>query len=236
MTRVRNDLSLYDDHADAWWSEGDGMFRSLRQVGAFHLECIRAAWGDLKGKRVVELGCGGGWLALELDARGALVSGVDRSRASIAVATRQAQERGARARFMEADLLKTQFPGASFDHCVMTDVLEHLDDVPGALAEVARLLRPGGQLFVNTFTRSWLAALIVVHLGEGLGFVPKGTHDPRLFVRPAELEQHAAAAGLELVELGWERPAWLRTLRTRTVHLTHARSGLGYHALLQKRG
>jgi 2-polyprenyl-6-hydroxyphenyl methylase/3-demethylubiquinone-9 3-methyltransferase len=236
MAVVRNDLNLYEDHADAWWAGADGLFRSLRQVGEFHLELIEAAWGDVRDLQVAELGCGGGWLALQLDARGALVSGVDRSPASIRVAREQARARCARARFHQSDLSDTPFPSAVFDRCVMTDVLEHLDDVPSALAEVARILRPGGQLFVNTFDRSLLATLFVVTLGEGLGFVPRGTHDPKLFVRPSELIEMATAAGLELLQLGWERPAWLRTLRTRTVHLTDARFGLGYHALLVKRG
>jgi 2-polyprenyl-6-hydroxyphenyl methylase / 3-demethylubiquinone-9 3-methyltransferase len=234
---VRNDLNMYEANAAAWWSSAAREFRSLRSVGEFHLGLIDQFWGaQLQGARVVELGCGGGWLALELDARGAHVSAVDRSQASLVAARQQALNRCARARFFDSDLHFTPFPSAQFDFCVMTDVLEHLTDPAGALREVGRLLKPGGQLFVNTFDRHWLSAVVVVHLAEGLGIVPRGTHDPKLFVRPSELAAYGHAADLESVHLGWEQPRLWQTLRTRVVQLRAARRGLGYHALLQKRG
>ena len=89
---------------------------------------------------------------------------------------------------------------------------------------------------MNTFDRHWLSAVVVVHLAEGLGIVPRGTHDPKLFVRPSELAAYGHAADLESVHLGWEQPRLWQTLRTRVVQLRAARRGLGYHALLQKRG
>lgn len=233
----RNDLEIYEDNAAAWWSPTAREFRSLRSVGQYHLGLIEASWGaQLNDARVVELGCGGGWLALELDARGAHVSAVDRSKASIAAARQQSLIRCARARFFDSDLYFTPFTSGHFDFCVMTDVLEHLADPANALREAGRLLKPGGQLFVNTFDRNLVSALVVVHLAEGLGIVPRGTHDPKLFVRPRELAEYGASAGLDLLSLGWERPRLWQTLRTRVVQLRTSRRGFGYHALLQKRG
>lgn len=234
---VRNDLNLYEVNASAWWSTTAREFRSLRSVGQYHLGLIEQFWGArLSDARVVDLGCGGGWLALELNARGAHVSAVDRSPASIAAARQQALNSCARARFFDSDLSFTPFPSTHFDFGVMTDVLEHLVDPASALREAGRLLKPGGQLFVNTFDRNLLSALVVVHLAEGLGIVPRGTHDPRLFVRPSELAEYGRAANLEVVSLGWECPRLWQTLRTRVVQLRTSRRGLGYHAVLEKRG
>jgi len=232
---VRNDLDLYEEHAADWWGAEGSTFRSLRQVGRFHLERICEHFGpELDGARLVELGCGGGFLALELAAHGAQVEALDLSPASVLAARGEAERRGSTVRFQVADLCAAPFQGESFDLATMTDVLEHVDDPGSALIEAARLLRPGGRLFVNTFDRTFLAALFVVHLGEGLGFVPRGTHDPQLFVRPIELQQMGMAAGLRVESLGWERPDLWRTLSSRTVHLRSSNSGFGYHAVLVK--
>jgi len=233
--RARNDLDLYEERADRWWSPGDRTFRSLRSVGAFHLGLIERQWRDeLPGARVVELGCGGGALAIELASRGASVTGIDLSPSSVEAASAEARRRGVDARFLRGNLLACPLPGGSFDLAVLTDVLEHVTDPAAALREVGRLLRPGGLVFLNTFDRTWLSRLVVVDLAEGLGLVPRGTHDPRLFVRPDELRRYAEAGGLVLERLVRERADRLRTALTWTVHLREARRGPGFSAFLRK--
>jgi 2-polyprenyl-3-methyl-5-hydroxy-6-metoxy-1,4-benzoquinol methylase len=116
----------------------------------------------------------------------------------------------------------------------MTDVLEHVDSPGRAIAEASRLLRPGGRLFVNTFDRNWRSSLAVVHVAEGLGLIPRGTHDPELFVKPRELECHASESGLAIERLVRERPALIKTALSWTIHLREARTGIGYSAFLQK--
>lgn len=232
---ARNDPTLYERHATRWWAPDDRFYRSLRAVGAFHLGLVLEAWGPrLDGLRVADLGCGGGHLALALAARGAEVVGVDRSAASVRAAEEQARRTGSTARFVRSDLLRCPLDSGAFHRVVMTDVLEHVDAPALALREAARLLRDGGRLFLNTFDRTVASALLVVHLAEGLGLVPRGTHDPRLFVRPDELAEYARAAGLSVERVVRERPALLRTVRTWTVHLEAARRGPGFSAFLAK--
>lgn len=235
MTRPPNDLTLYDRHADRWWQPGHPAFRSLHRVKAFHLELLEREWdGRFAGARVVDLGCGGGLLALPLAERGARVVGVDLSAGSLAAARAEARRRGVSGAFVRADLRRVPLCSGSADLVLLSDVLEHVSEPATAVAEAARLLRVGGGLFVNTFDRTRAAALWVVRVAEGLGLVPRGTHDARLFVRPDELERYARAARLRPVRLLRESPALLRTLLTWTVHLRESRSGIGYSAFLEK--
>lgn len=232
---ARNDLGIYDREAQSFWDESSPALRSLRSVGAFHLELIERAWGPhLRGARVVDLGCGGGRMALALAERGALVTGVDQAGSALEAGRDEAARRGFDVRFVQADLCATPFPDGDFDFVVLGDVLEHLERPERAIAEAARLLAPRGRLFVNTFDRRALSALAVVHLAEGIGLVPRGTHDPRLFVRPSELEEYAASHGLALDGIVWERPRLARTLRTWTIHLAESRRrSFGYSAFLR---
>jgi len=233
----RNDLTLYERHAHGWWDPNEPFFRSLRSVKRFHVRLLDDLVGDagaLKGATVVDLGCGGGLFAMELSERGAGVIGVDLSAGSLAAGRAEADRRSANVRFVRADLRRTPLPSRCADLVLLSDVVEHVDDPRPALREAARLLVPGGALFVNTFDSGFLSALLVVHLGEGLGLVPKGTHDPALFVSPSDLELHAAGCGLRLERLQREAPALLASLFTRTVKLRKSRLGCGYTAWFRK--
>lgn len=232
---ARNDLELYERNAQGWWVDGHRHFRSLRSVSDFHQGLMAEHWGaDLQHAQVADLGCGGGYLAMALGTRGARVTGIDRSPASLAAARGEAHRRGARHGFLCADLYRAPLASGRFDFVVLSDVVEHLEHPERAVAEAARLLRPGGRLFVSTFDRTRATGWLVVHLAEGLGLVPRGTHDARLFIRPAELEGQAARVGLQFEHLVWERPALLESLRTWTIHLRSAHSGLGYSAFFRK--
>jgi len=230
-----NDLALYERDADGWWDPDHPSFRSLRSVKAFHLELLLDCWDrGPAGADVVDLGCGGGLFGLPLAERGASVVGVDLSGASVRAAADEAARRGLAARFVQGDLTAPPLADASADLVLLSDVLEHVADPARAIGEAARLVRPDGMLFVNTFDRRPGAGLVVVTLAEGIGLVPRGTHDPRLFVRPAEVSEAAAAAGLERTLLQWERPALWRTARAWRVHLRRASSGFGYTAVYRR--
>ncbi|MCE9595420.1 MAG: bifunctional 2-polyprenyl-6-hydroxyphenol methylase/3-demethylubiquinol 3-O-methyltransferase UbiG [Planctomycetes bacterium] len=214
-----NDLELYERAAHAWWDPRAREFRSLRAVQAARFPVLASKWGArLDGARVVDLGCGGGLLSAPLVAVGARVIGVDVSGASL---------RAARARidanFVRADMRNVPLANACADFVVVADVLEHVEDPEHVVAEAARLLRPGGELFVSTLNATWRARVLAVWLAEGVGLVPRGTHAARLFVAPSRLVALAAEHGLASVELWGESLRLGRTLASWTIELAPSR-------------
>ena len=118
---------------------------------------------------------------------------------------------------------------------LLTDVLEHLEAPSVALREAARLLVPGGAVFASTINRTLRARLLAVTLGEGIGLIPRGTHDPRLFCRPEELDAVAGSYGLRRHAIQGEAVALWKTLRRFSIHLTAGRStAVGYSILYRR--
>ena len=223
--------ALFD--RDDWWDPACREFESLRRVSRFRLQLLTQWLGETWSNRtVVDLGCGGGLLALPLAERGARVLGVDIA----SEALRAARQRGTDTFFAVAGTMEDcPVRDAHADVVLLADVLEHVEQPRAAVAEAARLLRPGGHLFVNTIDRTLRSRLLAITLAEGLGFVPKGTHLWRMFVRPAELDSMAQAAGLERERLTGESPRLLATVRHRAVELRESSStAVGYAALFTK--
>ncbi|MBL8730015.1 MAG: 3-demethylubiquinone-9 3-O-methyltransferase [Planctomycetes bacterium] len=218
---------------DGWWDPDCRAFASLRAVTGLRLELLRR-WlpGPWSGRVVADLGCGGGLLAVPLAEAGARVVGVDTARRAL----RAAGDRGGGGFLpLAGDLLQSPVDSGAVDVVLLADVLEHVPEPAAAVREAARLLRPGGHLFVNTIDRSRLARLLAITLGEGLGFVPRGTHDARWFVRPQELDAMAAAGGLRLCTRRGEAPRLWRTLRSGVLALREsARITAGYAALYER--
>ncbi|MBL8898386.1 MAG: 3-demethylubiquinone-9 3-O-methyltransferase [Planctomycetes bacterium] len=235
---MKNDLEIYERAAHAWWDGSDRTFRSLQRVKAFHLAELERLFGsELHGASVVDLGCGGGLLSVPLAERGASVIGLDRSPRSVRAARDAAGRAGVskRCRFGVADLCGSPLEANAFDIALLSDVLEHVSDPGGALREAARLLRLGGRLYLNTFNRTRRARWLAVALAEGLGYVPRGTHDWRLFVRPEELRALAAAVGLRCDEVLGEAPRICATLRAGALEMRRgASTAVSYTAVFTK--
>jgi 2-polyprenyl-6-hydroxyphenyl methylase/3-demethylubiquinone-9 3-methyltransferase len=232
---LRNDLDLYERHGDEWWDPSSPRFRTLQQLNRFRLGLIREWLGErLAGSLVVDLGCGGGLLGAPLAEAGARVIGLDISGRSL----RTAHERVPHgALWAQADLTRTPVRTGCADLVLAADVLEHLEPFEPALAEAARLLKRGGHLYVNTLNKTRMASLIAVTIGETwLGVVPRGTHDPRLFIRPDDLRAAAEAAGLEAVAFQGEMPAVRASLAARAIVFRKTGSlGVTYSALFRKK-
>jgi 2-polyprenyl-6-hydroxyphenyl methylase/3-demethylubiquinone-9 3-methyltransferase len=228
--RPRNDLTIYDRAAEGWWRADDRTFASLRAVAEFRLTwLLENVPLPLAGARVVDLGCGGGLFAVPLAAQGARVLGLDRSQPSLGAA----RARGApHARYACADLRWAPLPDAYADLVLLADVVEHVVEWRAAVAEAARVLRQGGVLYVSTINRTLRARWLAVHVAEGLGLVPRGTHDPALFVRPDELCAAAAGVGLRCVGVQGEAPRLCATLRQWVIRLRKSRSAAVTYAAL----
>jgi 2-polyprenyl-6-hydroxyphenyl methylase/3-demethylubiquinone-9 3-methyltransferase len=148
------------------------------------------AW---QGRTVLDLGCGGGFMAEALAARGADVIGADVSRGAITIAGRHAASQGLAIRYLAASGEHLPLPDRSVDCVVCVDVLEHVRSLDRVLDEIRRVLRPGGLFFFDTINRTWLARFVIVFCGERLlRLLPRGTHDPAGFIAPLDLDKKLA--------------------------------------------
>jgi 2-polyprenyl-6-hydroxyphenyl methylase / 3-demethylubiquinone-9 3-methyltransferase len=196
--RYSIDNEYYEGLDELWWDPA-GPAAVLHAINRPRVDFYLKALGDLRGRLVLDAGCGGGLVARELAEAGATVVGIDRSLGSLGVARRAVS--GAFAP-VQGRLERLPFADGRFDAVVAADVLEHLPDLPAAVAGLARVLAPGGSLVFDTINRTpWAWFTAVFGLERVLRMVPRGTHDWRLFIRPAELDRLCAGAGLERVEL-----------------------------------
>ncbi|MEM6277724.1 MAG: bifunctional 2-polyprenyl-6-hydroxyphenol methylase/3-demethylubiquinol 3-O-methyltransferase UbiG [Pseudomonadota bacterium] len=193
---LRNDLELYDRVADQWWSDDVRWIRTLKNMVPGRLSHFDklVRW---EGKRVLDLGCAGGFMAEALAERGAIVTGIDPAADAISAAKAHAVGKGITYDVGVGEALP--YEDGAFDHVVCVDVLEHVQDLGQVCTEVARVLAPGGTFLFDTINRTLLARLAVITAAEDvLGLLPKGTHDPEMFIKPEELREALAAAGLQM--------------------------------------
>jgi len=194
--RCSIDNEYYEGIDELWW-DTDGPAVVLHAINRPRVDFYLRALGDLRGRLVLDAGCGGGLVARELAAAGATVVGMDRSGGSLRVARRAV---ATPLRPVQARLERLPFADEAFQVVVAADVLEHVPDLPAAMAELARVLAPGGSLVFDTINRTgWAWFTAVFGLERVLRMVPRGTHDWRLFIRPAELDRLCLDAGLRAV-------------------------------------
>ena len=194
--RIAIDNEYYEGIDELWW-DPSGPAAALHAINrprlAFYLEVL----GDLRGRVVLDAGCGGGLVAKTLAEAGAVVVGLDRSLGSLRVARRAS---GACFRPVRGQLERLPFADGAFAAVVAADVLEHIPDLPAAVRELARVLAPGGSLAFDTINRTLWAWFTVLWGAERvLHVMPRGTHDWRLLIRPDELDDLLRGAGLEPV-------------------------------------
>lgn len=192
---MRNDLTIYDSEADRWWSDDVRWVRTLKNMVPGRLDYFDR-FIDWQGKQVLDLGCAGGFMAEALDERGARVTGIDPAAKAIAAARSHAAATGRDIRYDIGAGEDLPYGTGCFDAVVCVDVLEHVRDLDQVVAEVARVLKPGGLFLFDTINRNPLSRLAVITLAEDvLGLLPKGTHDPDMFIKPAELRAALEAQG-----------------------------------------
>ncbi|SFF72535.1 bifunctional 2-polyprenyl-6-hydroxyphenol methylase/3-demethylubiquinol 3-O-methyltransferase UbiG [Roseobacter denitrificans] len=192
---TRNDLTIYDDVAAQWWSDDIRWVRTLKAMVPGRLAFFdrKIDWRD---KRVLDLGCAGGFMAEALCERGAIVTGIDPAAQAIDAAREHAELDGHDIRYDVGKGETLPYADDSFDAVVCVDVLEHVEDLDLVLSEVARTLVPGGMFFFDTINRNPLARFATITMAEDiLRLLPKGTHDPDMFIKPGELHAALGRAG-----------------------------------------
>jgi 2-polyprenyl-6-hydroxyphenyl methylase / 3-demethylubiquinone-9 3-methyltransferase len=191
------ELAKFGDLAHKWW-DAEGEFRPLHQINPLRLDWLDGL-ARLGGKRVLDVGCGGGILAESMARRGADVLGIDLSTKPLKVAQLHAMESGlAQLAYREvaAEDLAQELPGA-FEVVTCMEMLEHVPEPASVVSACAALAAPGAWVFFSTINRNakaWLQA--VVGAEHVLGLLPKGTHEYQRFIRPAELTRWCRAAAL----------------------------------------
>ncbi|MDR2261319.1 MAG: bifunctional 2-polyprenyl-6-hydroxyphenol methylase/3-demethylubiquinol 3-O-methyltransferase UbiG [Azoarcus sp.] len=190
------ELQKFGDAAHRWW-DSTSEFKSLHDINPLRLDWIDGLT-KLAGKRVLDIGCGGGILAEGMAARGASVTGIDLSEKILGVARLHLFESGLDIDYQLAaaeDFAETHT--GQFDVVTCMEMLEHIPDPASAIAACARLLRPGGQAFFATLNRNPKSYLFAIIGAEYLlNLLPRGTHDYARFLKPSELARACRAAGL----------------------------------------
>lgn len=197
------ELAKFSELAHRWW-DPESEFKPLHEINPLRLDWIDRI-AHLAGRRVLDVGCGGGILAEAMARRGAQVTGIDLAEKSLRVAQLHQLETSLthpelklEYELISAEALATRTT-AAFDVVTCMEMLEHVPDPASTVASCAKLVRPGGDVFFSTINRNLKAYLFAVIGAEYvLRLLPRGTHDYEKFIKPSELARFGRDAGLEL--------------------------------------
>jgi 2-polyprenyl-6-hydroxyphenyl methylase / 3-demethylubiquinone-9 3-methyltransferase len=182
-------VAQYDDLAGEWWRP-DGAFAVLHWIARARARLIPPA--ATPGSVLADLGCGAGLLAPHVIGKGYRHVGVDMTRSAL----EQAAAHGVSV--IQADVTRLPLRDAVADVVSAGEILEHVPDLSGVVAEACRVLKPGGLLVLDTLNATMLSRLVTVTIGEWSGLAPVGIHDPNLFVPPRVLRDECARHGVVL--------------------------------------
>ncbi len=190
------EISKFEELASRWW-DPHSEFKPLHDINPLRLGYIDEI-ASLAGKRVLDVGCGGGILSESMAAKGAEVTGIDMGEAPLEVARLHLLESGLHVNYerMPVERLAQERP-AAFDVVTCMEMLEHVPDPSSVVDACASLVKPGGYVFFSTLNRNPKSYLFAIIGAEYLlELLPKGTHDFAKFIRPSELDRWIRAAGL----------------------------------------
>ncbi|MFT7186616.1 MAG: 2-polyprenyl-6-hydroxyphenyl methylase/3-demethylubiquinone-9 3-methyltransferase [Pseudohongiellaceae bacterium] len=196
-----NEIAKFEALASRWWDK-ESEFKPLHDINPLRLNYIDER-ARLPGKRVLDVGCGGGILSEGLCQRGAHVMGIDMGVAPLSVAKLHGLESGIEVEYQQitVEALAEQQAG-TFDVVACLEMLEHVPDPASIIKACAKLLKPGGQLFLSTINRNPKAFLFAIVGAEHLlKMLPKGTHEYKKFIKPSELSSYIRQAQLEFKDV-----------------------------------
>jgi 2-polyprenyl-6-hydroxyphenyl methylase/3-demethylubiquinone-9 3-methyltransferase len=221
-TIVPDEVRQFSAHAGDWWDPNgsEAMLHKLNPVRLKyirdqidqHWQCDECSRTPLEGKSALDVGCGAGLLAEPLARLGANVTGLDASPELITVAQEHARAGGLGIDYRAGELAEL---GDQFDLITCMEVIEHVADPAAFIGALAKLLAPDGLLLLSTPNQTSWSRLMMITVGEGLGRIPKGTHDYDKFIPPERMKTLLSDAGLNCLDV--EGIAWSPT---RGLHLS----------------
>lgn len=192
MTKSQNvdpaEIKKFEDMASRWW-DLEGEFKPLHQINPLRLNYVLEKTEGLFGKKVLDVGCGGGILAESMAVEGAAVTGLDMGKEPLEVARLHALETGTKLDYIQSTIEDhaEQNP-QTYDVVTCMEMLEHVPDPQSVISACSKLVKPGGHVFFSTLNRNFKSYLFAIVGAEKLlKIVPEGTHDHEKFIRPAEL-------------------------------------------------
>ncbi|MEK1874194.1 MAG: bifunctional 2-polyprenyl-6-hydroxyphenol methylase/3-demethylubiquinol 3-O-methyltransferase UbiG [Rhizobium altiplani] len=207
----QEEVDRFSAMAAEWWSP-TGKFKPLHKFNPVRLAYIRDKAAEnfgrdvrsprpLEGLRVLDIGCGGGLLSEPVARMGASVVGADPSEKNIGIASTHAKASGVSVDYRAVTAEQLAEAGETFDIVLNMEVVEHVADVDFFLGTCARMVRPGGLMFVATINRTMKAAALAIFAAENiLRWLPRGTHQYEKLVRPEEIEKPVADNGLSIID------------------------------------
>ena len=206
----QGEVDRFSAMAAEWW-DPTGKFKPLHKFNPVRLAYIRDRISEnfrrepkghqpLSGLRVLDIGCGGGLLSEPVARMGATVVGADPSEKNIGIASTHAAETGTSVDYRAVTAEQLAEAGETFDVVLNMEVVEHVADVDFFISTCAKMVRPGGLMFVATINRTLKARALAIFAAENvLRWLPRGTHQYEKLVRPEELERPLSASGMEII-------------------------------------
>ena len=202
MNVDQQEIEKFDAMAARWW-DLDGDFKPLHRLNPLRLNWIADKADGLFGKHIIDIGCGGGILSESMAQQGAQVTGIDMGQEPLAVARLHALEMGVSVNYRQstAEQMALEHAG-EFDVVTCMEMLEHVPAPDSVVQACAELAKPGASLVFSTINRNPKSWLMMIAAAEHVfKMVPKGTHEHRKFITPAELCHYIEAAGLVVKDI-----------------------------------
>src|SRR3990172_2516870 len=191
----------FNKYGRDWWNPEGGMF-ALHMINKLRFDYFISILGDVTGKTVADIGCGGGLLSEEFARRGARVTGVDLSPTAIDAAREHAEKSGVSIDYRNCATKELVDKRETFDIVVCAEMLEHVDDLAKMVEESASLVKNGGHYLFETINKTLKARLLAVFMAENiLNFVARGTHDYNKLIKPSTLVNLLRQSGIDVKEI-----------------------------------